>query len=31
VMSKKALAAAVEDHAARLTQAATAVASAIAD
>jgi hypothetical protein len=31
VMSKRALAAAVEDHAKRLTQAATAVANAIAD
>ncbi len=31
VMSKRALAAAVEDHAARLTQAALAVAAAIAD
>jgi DNA-binding IclR family transcriptional regulator len=31
VMSKKALAAAVEDHAARLTQAAQAVAAAITD
>lgn len=31
VRSKRALAAAVEDHAARLTQAATAVANAIAD